>query len=136
MTRVTGIGGVFFKARDPAALGAWYRTHLGVDVQPWFGAAFRWNEPGAAEPDGGVTIWSLFNADTEYFAPSASPFMINYRVADLHALLATLRTEGCQVLDKVEESEYGRFGWVIDPEGNKIELWQPPAPARGGEPAS
>ncbi len=121
MTRVTGIGGVFFKARDPKALGAWYRTHLGIDVQPWGGAAFE--SSGASE----TTAWSLFAHDTEHFAPSAAPFMVNYRVADLHALLATLRSEGVTVLEKVDESEYGRFGWVIDPEGNKVELWEPPA---------
>ena len=125
MRRVTGIGGIFFKAKDPKALGAWYREHLGVDVQDWGGAAFRWadeNPTGA-----GATIWSPFKADTDYFAPSEASFMVNFRVADLHALLAALRAEGCDVQDKVEESEYGKFGWVLDPEGNKLELWEPPA---------
>ena len=75
----------------------------------------------------GTTIWSPFKGDTDYFAPSAAPFMVNYRVDDLHALLAALRSEGCDVVDKVEESEYGKFGWVMDPEGNKLELWEPPA---------
>lgn len=124
MKRVTGIGGVFFKSRDPQALAAWYRDHLGLDVQAWCGVAFRWADDGSP---GGSTIWSPFKDDTAYFAPSTAPFMINYRVADLHALLAALRAEGCQVMDKVEESEQGKFGWVIDPEGNKLELWQPPA---------
>ncbi|HEX7940192.1 MAG TPA: VOC family protein [Gemmatimonadaceae bacterium] len=125
MKRVTGIGGIFFKARDPKALGAWYREHLGIDVQPWGGAAFDWNTPD--NPNGvGTTAWSLFPADTKHFAPSDAPFMINYRVADLQGLLAELRAAGVQVDDKVDESEYGKFGWVIDPEGNKIELWQPP----------
>jgi catechol 2,3-dioxygenase-like lactoylglutathione lyase family enzyme len=125
MKRVTGIGGVFFKSRDPKALGAWYRTHLGIDVADWGGAAFRWKDAG--NPDGGgTTIWNPFAADTTYFAPSAAPFMINYRVEDLHALLAALRSEGVQVEERVEESEYGKFGWVIDPDGNKLELWQPP----------
>lgn len=125
MRRVTGIGGVFFKARDPQALGAWYRQHLGIAVEEWGGAAFRWASPD--NPTGtGTTVWSPFKADTEYFAPSEASFMINYRVEDLHRLLAQLREEGCQVEDKVEESEYGKFGWVLDPEGNKIELWQPP----------
>lgn len=123
MKRVTGIGGVFFKARDPKALGEWYRKHLGIDVSEWGGAAFRWADDSAG---GGTTIWSPFKDDTAYFAPSTSPFMINYRVADLHALLAQLRAEGCEVQDKVEESEHGKFGWVMDPEGNKLELWQPP----------
>lgn len=124
MKRVTGIGGIFFKAKDPKALGDWYRTHLGLNLEEWGGVAFRWADDN---PVGGTTIWSPFQDDTEYFAPSAAPFMVNFRVADLHALLAALRAEGCAVQDKVEESEYGKFGWVLDPEGNKIELWQPPA---------
>lgn len=125
MKRVTGIGGIFFKSSDPKALGAWYKTHLGIDVQEWGGAAFRWKSE--ENPDGaGTTAWTPFSADTNYFAPSASPFMINYRVHDLHALLAALRAEGVHVEDKVEESEYGKFGWIVDPEGNKVELWQPP----------
>ena len=123
MKRVTGIGGIFFKARDPQALGAWYRTHLGLDVSEWGGTVFRWADDSAT----GTTLWSAFKHDTDYFAPSTAPFMVNFRVADLHALLAALREEGCDVVDKVEESEYGRFGWVIDPEGNKLELWEPPA---------
>lgn len=124
MRRVTGIGGVFFKAKDPQALAEWYRLHLGLDVQEWGGAVFRWADDNAA--GAGTTVWSPFKDDTSYFAPSTASFMINYRVADLHALLAALRAEGCQVEEKVEESEYGKFGWVVDPEGNKLELWQPP----------
>jgi catechol 2,3-dioxygenase-like lactoylglutathione lyase family enzyme len=126
LQRVTGIGGIFFKSKDPQALGAWYRTHLGIEVEAWGGAAFKWNS--AANPGGvGTTIWSPFKEDTGYFAPSQAPFMVNYRVHDLHALLAVLRDEGVQVQDKVEESEHGKFGWVIDPDGNKLELWEPPA---------
>jgi predicted enzyme related to lactoylglutathione lyase len=126
MEQVLGIGGVFFKARDPKALAAWYREHLGIDVQSWGGAAFDWANPD--NPSGtGTTAWSVFKADTDHFAPSTTPFMINYRVHDLHALLAALRAEGCQVLDKLDESEYGKFGWVMDPDGNKVELWEPPA---------
>ena len=121
MRRVTGIGGVFISARDPAALRAWYKTHLGIDVQDWGGAAFRWGDDAGAN---GTTVWSV--GDGAYFAPSKAPFMVNYRVADLHALLVALRQEGCNVLDKVDESEFGKFGWVMDPEGNKVELWQPP----------
>ncbi len=125
MKRVTGIGGIFFKAKDPKALGDWYRKHLGIDVADWGGAAFVWR--GEHNPEGvGTTIWSPFAADTQYFSPSDAPFMINYRVDDLHALLAVLRAEGVQVEEKTEESEFGKFGWVIDPEGNKLELWQPP----------
>ena len=119
MKRVTGIGGVFFKSPDPKALAEWYRVHLGLEVEAWGGVAFRWSGQG-------TTAWNPFKADTDYFAPSTSSFMINYRVADLHGLLAALRAEGCRVEDKVDESEYGKFGWVIDPDGNKIELWEPP----------
>lgn len=126
MRRVTGIGGVFFKSKDPKALGAWYKTHLGINVQAWGGAAFAWKN--AENPEGiGTTAWNPFTQDTNYFAPGSASFMINYRVADLPALLAVLRAEGVQVEDKVEESEFGKFGWIIDPEGNKVELWQPPA---------
>lgn len=126
MKRVTGIGGVFFKSPDPKALGEWYRRHLGIPVEDWGGHAFRWSGPD--NPDGvGTTVWSPFKADTGYFAPSSASFMVNYRVADLHALLAVLRAEGVQVMDKVEESEFGKFGWVMDPDGNKLELWEPPA---------
>ena len=121
MKRVTGIGGIFFEAQDPAALGAWYKRHLGIDVQPWGGAAFDWADPS------GTTAWSVFPAGSDQFAPSRTPFMINYRVADLAALLQALRAEGCNVLDKTDDGEYGKFGWVIDPEGNKVELWEPPA---------
>lgn len=125
MKRVTGIGGIFFKAKDPKALADWYRRHLGIDVQSWGGAAFIWVDD-AGNPVKGTTIWNIGAADNDYYAPSKSTFMINYRVADLAALLEALRAEGCQVMDKTDDSEYGKFGWVIDPEGNKIELWEPP----------
>lgn len=125
MKRVTGIGGIFFKSKDPKALAEWYKIHLGLNVEDWGGVAFKWASP--ENPAGtGSTIWSPFKADTTYFAPSNASFMINYRVDDLHALLAQLRSEGCDVDTKVDESEYGKFGWVNDPEGNKLELWQPP----------
>ena len=132
MKRVTGIGGIFIKAQDTERMRDWYRRHLGIDIQAWGGTSFRWNDPERVEPDGGVTVWSLFKADSTYFAPSTAPFMVNYRVDDLHALLAALRAEGCEVDAKVDESEYGKFGWVMDPEGNRIELWQPPAGAPPG----
>jgi len=125
MKRVTGIGGIFFKAKDAAALRAWYRKHLGIDVQEWGGAAFRWAD-GDGNPVPGTTVWNIAEAKSDYFAPGTASFMINYRVEDLHGVLETLRAEGCNVVDRTEESEYGAFGWVIDPEGNKIELWQPP----------
>jgi predicted enzyme related to lactoylglutathione lyase len=126
MKRVTGIGGIFFNARDPAALRSWYRKHLGIDVQEWGGAAFTWVD-AQGKPTPGTTTWSIGDAKGNSFAPSTAPFMVNYRVADLHALIAVLKAEGCDALEKIEESEYGKFAWVMDPEGNKIELWEPPA---------
>jgi predicted enzyme related to lactoylglutathione lyase len=126
MKRVTGIGGIFFNARDPVTLRAWYKAHLGIDVQEWGGAAFTWTD-AEGKPTGGTTIWTINDASSAPFAPSTAPFMVNYRVADLHALVAALRAEGCNVLEKVDDSEYGKFAWVIDPEGNKVELWEPPA---------
>ena len=122
MQRATGIGGIFFKAADPKALGAWYRDHLGLDLADWGGAVFRWGGP---DSPAGATVWAPFAQDTGYMAPGTASFMVNFRVADLAALLAALRSEGCTVLDATETSEHGRFGWVIDPEGNKIELWEP-----------
>ena len=124
MTRVTGIGGIFIKAKDPEVLQNWYREHLGIDVQVWGGTSFKW-----ADDEGkhyaGTTAWMIGSG--ENFAPGESSFMVNYRVADLGGLLTALRAEGCHVLDHDEESEFGKFGWVIDPEGNKVELWEPPA---------
>jgi len=124
MKRVSGIGGIFFKAKDPAKLREWYRQHLGIESESWGGFAFQWNNDPRA--DGGNTVWSVFSDDTKYFDPSQKPFMINFRVADLHALLAQLRAESVEVDAKTEESEFGKFGWVMDPEGNRIELWEPP----------
>ncbi len=125
MKRVTGIGGIFFKAKDVKGLSDWYKTHLGVDIKPWGGAAFDWVDD-AGKPVGGTTAWNISAMDSDYYAPSTAPFMINYRVADLDALLVALRAEGCNVVGDKQESEYGKFGWVMDPEGNKIELWEPP----------
>jgi predicted enzyme related to lactoylglutathione lyase len=126
MKRVTGIGGIFFNSPDPVSLRAWYKDHLGIDVQEWGGAEFKWADP-EGKPTTGTTIWNVADATSNQFAPSNAPFMINYRVADLHALVKVLRDEGCTVLDKIDESEYGKFAWVIDPDGNKVELWEPPA---------
>lgn len=127
MQRVTGIGGIFIKARDRQALLAWYRDHLGIDVQAWGGCSFQWQTPERPEPNGS-TVWSIFDAGAEpdYFAPSKAGFMVNYRVDDLDALLTALRAEGCEVDPKTEVSEFGKFGWVMDPEGNRLELWQAP----------
>jgi predicted enzyme related to lactoylglutathione lyase len=126
MNRVTGIGGIFIKAGDPDALRAWYQKHLGLDVQDWGGVAFQWHTPERPNLNGS-TVWSVMPSTSDYFAPSQAPFMVNYRVDDLHALLSLLRAEGCDVDDKVEESEFGKFGWVMDPEGNRVELWEPPS---------
>ncbi len=126
MKRVTGIGGIFLKAKDAPALRAWYQRHLGIDVQVWGGAAFTWTDSDG-KPTGGTTVWSVVPETSDQFAPGHASFMVNYRVEDLLAVVEVLRAEGCNVLDKVDDSEYGKFAWVIDPEGNKVELWQPPA---------
>lgn len=125
MKRVTGVGGIFFKAKDAPALRAWYQKHLGIDVQAWGGTAFRWDD-GDGNPINGTTIWSISSGADEQ-VPDGHTFMISYRVDDLHSLIEVLREEDCNVLDKIDESEHGKFGWVIDPEGNKVELWEPPA---------
>ncbi len=125
MKRVTGIGGVFFKAKDAPALRAWYQRHLGIDVQDWGGAAFSWCDSDG-KATGGTTVWCVGTDSGDAYAPSKASFMVNYRVEDLHAVVGALREEGCDVLDKIEESEFGKFAWVMDPEGNKVELWQPP----------
>lgn len=122
MERVTGIGGIFFKAKDPKRLLAWYREHLGIDCME-FGAIFRWqDDPGAAT---GMTVWSPFAEDTSYFAPSTASFMINFRVRNLDVMLAQLKDAGVAVDDKVQVEDNGRFGWAMDPEGNRFELWEP-----------
>jgi predicted enzyme related to lactoylglutathione lyase len=125
MKRVTGIGGIFFKAKKPKELSQWYQQHLGVPLEAWGGAVFRWQS--ADNPSGvGSTVWNPFEEKTTYFGPGPSSFMVNFRVHDLHALLAALRAEGCAVDEKVDESEFGKFGWVTDPDGNRVELWEPP----------
>ncbi len=123
MERVTGIGGVFLKAKDPEKLAAWYQKHLGIPFgdNPW--VTFRWKNNDPAVP--GSTVFSFFKNDTTYFDPGTAPFMINFRVADLDSLIETLKLEGVQVETKSDSLEYGKFGWCIDPEGNKIELWEP-----------
>ena len=116
MDRVQGIGGIFFKSHDPDALRQWYSQHLGIKLEEW-GGAVMFTEAGQKNP--GYQIWSIFPAETEYFAPGKATFMINYRVDDLRGLLDVLREEGCQVDERMEESEYGMFGWVLDPDGNR-----------------
>ena len=126
MERVTGIGGIFLKARDPKGLAAWYRAHLGVPIDEGqaYGTFTADTDPASPEQ----TVWSVFPEDTTYFEPSTAPFMVNYRVADLDAMLAQLRAAGATVEDRVEDYAYGRFGWAMDPEGNRFELWQPIGP--------
>jgi len=118
MERVTGIGGVFQRA-GRAGLGAWYAEHLGVELSEWGTTSFDWTP-------GGATAWAVFDPDTEYFGRPDQAFMVNFRVADLDAMLTQLRSAGIEVIDAVEESEHGRFGWAVDPEGTRFELWQPP----------
>lgn len=124
MKRVTGIGGVFFKSQDPEKLYGWYETHLGIKRHPGNGAMFEWKD-SETNADG-QTIWSLFPRATKYFDPSHASFMLNYRVDDLDTLLTVLKQEGVEVDDRREDSEYGKFAWIMDPEGNRIELWEPP----------
>jgi predicted enzyme related to lactoylglutathione lyase len=126
MKRVTGIGGVFFKAADPEKLYEWYEKHLGLKREPGGeGVSLHWSDPEDPER-AGMTVWSLFKKDSKYFDPSRSSFMINYLVDNLDALLAALKEEGVEIDPKREDYDYGRFAWIMDPEGNRIELWEPP----------
>ncbi len=120
--KVNGIGGVFFKAREPKKMAAWYREHLGIQSRGGY-ADFAWREKDNPERIG-RTVWALFPTNTSYFGSSASPLMVNYRVANLERMLAQLRDSGVPI-EKVEDTDYGRFAWSTDPEGNRIELWQP-----------
>jgi predicted enzyme related to lactoylglutathione lyase len=123
MKRVTGIGGIFFKCKDPNAIKEWYKTHLGLDTDQW-GTNFEWRQ-GADTTQKGFTQWSPFAETTKHFEPSTKDFMINYRVENLEELVEQLKSEGVVITDKIESFEYGRFVHIIDIEGNKIELWQP-----------
>jgi predicted enzyme related to lactoylglutathione lyase len=122
MARVTGIGGVFLKAKDPKAQYAWYAKHLGIAVTDW-GANFEWTDEVPAGT--GSTAWSLFPADSKHFGPGPQTAMINYRVDDLDALLEQLAAGGVEIDPKRDDAGFGKFAWIFDPEGNKIELWQP-----------
>ncbi|MFQ5947194.1 MAG: VOC family protein [Anaerolineae bacterium] len=124
MERVPGVGGIFFKAGDPEALKDWYAEHLGIATRPDGTIMFQWRELDDPEQIG-YTVWGPFPKDTKYFDPSTSPFMFNFRVAELDALLKALRQEGVEVDDHTEDYPYGRFGWIMDPEGNRVELWEP-----------
>lgn len=122
MEKVTGIGGVFFKVSDPAQMAAWYRENLGIESQDGH-ADFAWRESDRPEKVG-RTVWSLFPTDSDYFGPSRQTAMTNYRVTNLDRMLSQLRNNGVKI-DKTEDYDYGRFAWITDPEGNRIELWEP-----------
>ncbi len=123
MSRVTGIGGVFFKSANPKALTAWYSENLGIELNEWGGAAFHWADE--VPPGTGATAWSIFPEETKYFGGGAQSAMINYRVDDLDGLLAKLSAAGVTIDPKREDAGYGRFAWIVDPDGNRVELWQP-----------
>ena len=123
--RVTGVGGVFFRTKDPKATARWYAEHVGLPVEPWGGVAFQWrDDPRAAA---GSTVWSPFPADTTYFEPGGAAFLVTLRVDDVDAVLARLRAKGVRTSDRAEATEFGRFGWFVDGDGTKVELWEPPA---------
>lgn len=126
MAKVTGIGGIFFKSRkDSAALAAWYQKHLGMALESWGGAILRWPEDKAE--DKGLTVWTVADKESQWFSPSDSAFMINYRVDNLAELIAQLRADGIELVSGPESHENGKFAWIMDPEGNKVELWEPKA---------
>ena len=125
MKHVTGLGGLFFKSDDPEKLYQWYEKHLGI-ARAHGAVTFNWCD--ADDPTrGGMTVWAIFPRDSKYFDPSRAGFMMNFRVADLDGLLKALRAAGVKVDPHREDSEYGRFAWVMDPDGNRVELWEPPA---------
>jgi predicted enzyme related to lactoylglutathione lyase len=119
MAKITGVGGIFFKSPDPKALSAWYRDVLGIELSEWGGAMLRTDAPGCPE----FVVWNPFAADTKYFEPSARELMVNFAVDDIDGMLAAVEAKGVKVLGRQEES-YGRFAWILDPDGTKIELWQ------------
>ena len=124
MARITGIGGVFLKSKgDCTALAAWYREHLGMVLEDFGGAILKW--PDDTAEDRGLTVWHLADRDSEWFSPSTSAFMINYRVDDLDGMLAQLRAAGVEIVGGPESHENGKFAWILDPDGNKVELWEP-----------
>jgi predicted enzyme related to lactoylglutathione lyase len=125
MARVTGVGGIFIKAQKPDMLSAWYQNHLGMTPSPWSGVDFEWREKDSPETIG-KTVWSLFPTNTEYFGPGPQQTMINYRVDDLDGLLRKLEAAGVEIDLHQQSDEYGRFAWIVDPEGNRVELWEPP----------
>ena len=126
MAKVTGIGGVFFKStNDHQALADWYSRNLGITLEPWGGAILKW--PDDRANDGGLTVWNVAAKDTKWFAPSGASFMINYRVDNMTEMLAQLQQNGVEILKGPESHENGKFAWIVDPDGNKVELWEPMA---------
>ena len=126
MAKVTGIGGVFIKSsKDKDVLNAWYRDNLGINFQDWGGAILEWSED--KQVDGGQTVWTTAAPDSKWFAPSESSFMINYRVDDLDGLLAKFKENGVEIVKGPDDDFNGKFAWVMDPDGNKVELWEPKA---------
>ncbi|MEI6815487.1 MAG: VOC family protein [Bacteroidota bacterium] len=123
MKKVTGIGGILFKCKDPNKMKEWYAAHLGLPVDQ-YGVSFEWREGDDASKKG-TTVWCPFKETTDYFKPSEREFMVNYRVADLEALVAEFRKEGVTVLDEIVSYDFGKFVHILDAEGNKIELWEP-----------
>lgn len=119
--RVTGLGGIFFKAKNKALLIEWYNKHLGINAHEW-GAMFKFTDD--KQPQDAYTVFSPFKDDTKYFEPSAKEFMINFRVENLDELVAVLKQEGVTLVGQPESGEFGKFAWILDPEGNKIELWE------------
>jgi len=124
MAKVTGIGGVFFKSAGKGSeLAAWYQKNLGIELESWGGSILKWTDDKVV--DGGLTVWSTANSDSKWFSPSDSSFMINYRVDDLDELLASLKQNGVEILKGPDSEENGKFAWIMDPDGNKVELWEP-----------
>ena len=123
MKKVTGIGGIFFKCKDPKAVKEWYNTHLGLEAGP-YGASFEWRQLDAPEKKG-LTQWNVNTEAAKMYEPSTKDFMINYRVDNLDALVAQLKTEGVTIVDSIEDSDYGKFVHILDVEGNKVQLWEP-----------
>lgn len=126
MAKVTGIGGVFFKSRrDNKQLAAWYQEHLGLELERWGGAVLAW--PADKADDEGLTVWNVAEKDTQWFSPSDASFMINYRIDDMDGMIAQLKAAGIAIIQGPESHENGKFAWIMDPEGNKVELWEPMA---------
>jgi len=124
LARVTGIGGVFFKSTsDHKKLAEWYSRNLGIQLEPWGGAVLKWTDDASA--DGGLTVWHVADKETQWFSPSPSSFMVNYRIDSMSAMLEQLKQNGVEILKGPESHENGLFAWVLDPDGNKVELWEP-----------